>query len=306
MRRHWTFLLLRRLLGLHLAHVRGREDAHYLESLVQIVRDARHIDRVALFALDGVYRPDGSMDLERSHMVVPNDTVIRACLDHPECLPVISINPDRPDALDELQRWGERAVALKWLAPLQRFRLDARRHRAFIQLLADLELPVIAHSGCEHTFPGVDQALGDPLLYEPLLAAGVTVVFSHCGTGSLLKPWMDRSSAFIEMLRRYDHAFGDSAAFSSLVRAGYSRRFRQFEGRILHGSDYPVPPMTVGFARELGWSGLRELMAIANPLDRDAAIKHALGFHRDHFEVAHQLLAKRIARWDAWRTEQRG
>ena len=93
----------------------------------------------------------------------------------------------------------------------------------------------------------------------------------------------------------------DDAAFSSLVRAGYTRRFVPFQGRILHGSDYPVPPMTIGFLRELGPAGIRQLMAIANPFDRDALIKQALGFDRDHFEVAHQLLGSRIAHWDDWR-----
>ena len=301
MRRHWTFLILKRLLGLNLPEARGREDDHYLETLVRHVRDARQIDRVALFALDGVYREDGSFDEERSHMVVPNERVMAACLAHEEGLPVISVNPDRPDALQELARWGELAVAMKWLAPLQRFRLDPRKHRSFIHMLAELKLPVIAHSGCEHTFPGVDQSLGDPLIYEPLLEAGIPVVFSHCGTGSLLKPWMDRSSTFIDLLRRHDHAFGDSAAFSSLVRAGYTRRFVPFQGRILHGPDYPVPPMTIGFLRELGPAGIRQLMAIATPFDRDALIKQALGFDRDHFEVAHQLLGSRIAHWDDWR-----
>lgn len=300
MRRSLAFHGVLHLTGAAKRSARGREDDAYVRHLVEVVDGARELDFACVFALDGVYEA-GKLDLLNSHMVVPNDYVFAVCRRSPKLLPVISVNPDRPDAVEELRRWGPQAIALKWLAPLQKFELCPRRHEHVIEAIADLNLPVIVHSGCEHTFPGMDQRLGNPALYEPLLKSGIPVVFSHCGTGTFLHPAFDYSHEFIRLLEEYPHAYGDTSAFSSLVRNREVRRFaaERYRGRILHGSDFPIPVGAWYFWRELGWKRVGELQALRNPLDRDVMLKRELGMPPESFTRAGILLADRIEAWCA-------
>ncbi|MEB3236971.1 MAG: amidohydrolase family protein [Candidatus Sericytochromatia bacterium] len=294
MRRSWQFRVLDRMLARH-----GVRDAGtWVARLTRWLDSAEHVDQVALFALDGAYHPDGTLDFANSPMVIPNAEVIEACRGHAGLLPVISINPDRADAVEELERWGPHAVALKWLAPMQRFRLDRHRHARFIDLLAELELTVISHAGAEHTFPDAVQELGDPVLLAPLLERGIPVVFAHCATGSFMHPRADRVEAFLRTLERHDHAFGDSSGFTSLVRGRWltDKRLDGVRDRILHGSDLPVPPMPLALAPWVGTTEALRLQTIANPLDRDVLAKRAVGVPDAAFHRAATLLGPAIRR----------
>ncbi len=275
-----------------------RSDADYADRLVRLAEEADSLDYACVFAMDGVYDAHGDLRPDRSHLYVPNDYVIEVAKRSPRLLPVVSINPQRKDALAELARLGPEAVALKWLPPAQHFDPSDGRYADFRQLVAELELPVICHSGTEHTLPGVSQRLGDPTLCEPLLKLGVPVIFAHCGTCTVFQPWADHVPAFGRLLERYDHAFGDTAGFCSIVRYRNVFRFSadRFAGRILHGSDYPVPTSSVYFWRTLGLAGIRHLEGIRNPLDKDAAIKRAAGMPAAIFTTAYTLLEPRIRR----------
>lgn len=299
MRRTLSFHAVLHLSGAGRRAARGREDDIYVQHLASQVNTAAELDFACVFALDGVYDEQGRLDPRHSHMVVPNAYVFDVCRRHPKLLPVISVNPDRSDAVSELEKWGQEAIALKWLAPLQKFEFDAERHAVVLDVIARLGLPVIVHSGCEHTFPDMVQRLGNPALYKPLLERGIPVIFSHCGTGSFVYPGHDYSREFIRLLDSYPHAYGDTSAFSSLVRSHQVRRFSEdrYRGRLLHGSDFPIPVGAWYFWRELGWKQVLELQGVKNPLDRDVQIKRAVGMPPETFTAAGKLLERRIAHW---------
>ncbi|MBU6427589.1 MAG: amidohydrolase family protein [Cyanobacteria bacterium REEB65] len=294
MARSLRFAFLKRAAGL----ARPRSDRHYADRLIQYVEDSREVDYACVFALDGVYGESGDFRPDLSHLYVPNSYAIEVCERSPRLIPVISVNPQRKDALEELATWGPRAVALKWLPPLQRFDPSAARFTAFRQLLKELGLPVICHSGNEHTFPGAVQPLGNPELCEPLLKLGIPVIFAHCGTCSFLSPGLDFVRGFDRLLDRYDCAFGDTAGFVSLFRAHRLKHFaaERYAGRILHGSDYPVPVSSLYYLGQLGWSAVRELERSTNPIDKDAAIKRAVGMPDAVFTAAWDLLGERISK----------
>ncbi|HEY9723176.1 MAG TPA: amidohydrolase family protein [Oscillatoriaceae cyanobacterium] len=276
----------------------------FVRRLVGMVEGAQQLDYACLFAMDGVYDAAGDLVVSESHLYVPNAYVFDVARRSPRLLPVISVNPMRKDALAELERWGPNAVALKWLGPLQKFDASESRFEPFYDALKELGLPVIAHSGCEHTFPGMEQRLGDPLLYEKLVQRGVPVIFSHCGTGSFMAPGHDYSENFVRLLERYDNVYGDTSAFCSLVRWKQLRRFGadRYVGRIFHGSDWPIPSNALYFLGDLGFNRVFKLEAERNPLDRDAATKRAMGMPDSVFNGAYELLAPRIATWETYRT----
>lgn len=307
MRRSLTFHAMMLATGMRGRTARGREDAAFGEFMAGAVEAARELDHACLFAMDGVYSPQGELRPDESHLVVPNAHLLEVCRHSPKLLPVISVNPDRPDAVAELERWGPMAVALKWLAPLQKFELDPLRHARVIEAIHELGLPVIVHSGCEHTFPGMEQRLGNPALYEPLLKRGIPVVFSHCGTGSFMHPGYDFSYEFGRMLERYDHAFGDTSAFCSLVRYQQVRRFKaeRYIGRLLHGSDFPIPSSAVYFLKDLGFNAIARLQGTPNVLDRDILTKRAMGMPEETFTTAGRLLEPTIKRYQRWSGQER-
>lgn len=300
MRRTVTFHALMKVVG---ADPRNPAAANlaYAQRLVQLLETSEELDYACIFAMDGVYDAHGEFDPAQSHLYVPNAYVFEVCRRSPRLLPVISVNPQRRDALEELERWGDLAVALKWLAPLQKFDPSEARYELFYQKLAELDLPVIAHAGCEHTFPGMAQHLGNPALYERLIRKGVPVVFSHCATGSFRFPGFDYSDTFVAMLERYDNVFGDTAAFCSVLRYKQVRRFAadRYATRILHGSDYPVPSNAIYFLPALGFGKVIDLEKGRHPLDRDVKIKRAMGMPQSVFEGAYALLESRIKRWEA-------
>lgn len=302
MRGSLTFHAMMLATGMRSRAARGREDAAFGEFVAATVDAARQLDYACLFAMDGAYGPGGDLRTRDSHLVVPNAHLFEVCRKSPKLLPVISVNPDRPDAVAELERWGPMAVAVKWLAPLQKFELSSLRHARVIDLLAELGLPVIVHSGCEHTFPDMDQRLGNPALYEPLLRRGIPVVFSHCGTGSFMHPGYDYSYEFGRMLELYDHAFGDTSAFCSLVRYQQVKRFsvERYIGRLVHGSDFPIPSSAVYFLRELGFNAMARLQGVGNVLDRDVLTKRAMGMPEQTFTTGGTLLAPTIRRYERW------
>ena len=275
-----------------------RTDQDYADKLVGYADGSQSLDYACALAMDGVYDAQGDFQPELSHVYVPNSWAIEVARRSPKLLPVISVNPQRKDALEELERWGPQAVALKWLPPAQRFDPSDARYDAFRRLLRSLELPVICHSGTEHTVPHGVQRLGDPSLCEPLLQLGIPVVLAHCGTCTVFQPGADFVPTFGRMLEKYDHAFGDTAGFCSIVRHRNVFRFStdRYAGRILHGSDFPVPTSSLYYWRELGVGGMRRLQSIANPLDRDAEIKRAAGMPDSVFTKAYELLESHIRR----------
>lgn len=275
----------------------------YARRLAELLGYSKELDYACIFAMDGVYDTAGELLPADSHLYVPNSWVFEVCRASPKLLPVISVNPQRKDALAELARWGEHAVALKWLGPLQKFDASNKAYEPFYDLLRELRLPVIAHSGCEHTFPGMEQRLGDPFLYEPIVKRGIPVFFSHCGTGSLMFPGHDYSGNFIALMERYENVYGDTSAFCSLLRWHQLKRFGadRYVDRIFHGSDWPIPSSSVYFLPSLGFNKIRALEGDRHPLDRDAATKRAMGLPDSVFHGAYAILKGRIDRWEAWR-----
>lgn len=271
--------------------------------IAEAVEGSTELDYACVFAMDGVYDGAGELLPAESHLYVPNSWVFEVCKQSEKLLPVISVNPMRKDAIAELHRWGDDAVALKWLGPLQKFDASDPAHDRFHDAVKELGLPVIAHSGCEHTFPGMEQRLGDPRLYEGLAKRGIPIVFSHCGTGSFVFPGHDYSAEFEELLARYDNVYGDTSAFCSLVRRNQIRRFAasRYIHKIFHGSDWPIPSTALVFLPDLGFNRVFGLEKDRHPLDRDVRTKRAMGVPEEVFTGAWDLLAPRVARWEARR-----
>ncbi|HEY6047362.1 MAG TPA: hypothetical protein VIU65_12210 [Pyrinomonadaceae bacterium] len=92
-------------------------DAQIVERLTRLVNNIEGHGKHRLLAFDKNYRRDRTADLRKTEFYVPNDHVFSIAAAHPDLFePVISVNPYRPDALNELERGQKRGARMvKWL-----------------------------------------------------------------------------------------------------------------------------------------------------------------------------------------------
>ena len=271
-------------------------DERYVEHLLRLVRESS-IGAACLFAQDEVYSAAGKKRADLGTFHVPNDYVLRLAREHAEFLPVVSIHPARPDALDELDRClAAGTVMLKLLPNCHDVNCNDPRYRPFWERMAAARLPLLAHTGGEHTVQVINAAYADPRTMTQPLECGVTVIAAHAATKSGLED-PEYFHVWAEMLERWPNLFGDTSAWNVPMRgrhAGISTRGLIAE-RLLHGSDFPVPVNGAWarlrrFISDTDWQRCR---TIDNVIERDYQLKRAMGFGPDHFtRVAGLLRAK--------------
>jgi len=280
----WLAGFMLRQLGVPASALEGDLEAIYAEHLGKLVRESS-MDAVVLLAHERVHDPDGTPREDLGSMFVPNDVVLGLAKQFPEFLPGVSIHPARRDALDELERCLEGgAVLMKCLPNCQNIDFSDTRFRPFWERMAESGLPLLAHTGGEHTVPVINAALADPRLLRFPLECGVTVIAAHCATKSgVFDP--DHFDAWAAMLREFPNLYGDVSAMVALNRCGHLRDCLRDDiaPRILHGSDFPVP--VLGHRMWLqGWidrATFRRCQRIPNSLERDWQFKLALGFSEE-------------------------
>jgi len=265
----------------------------YAEHLLAGVRESS-LDAIVLLAHEQVYDPDGTVRRDRGSMYVPNDVVLDLAAKHSEFLAGVSIHPARHDAIDELNRCLERgAVLMKCLPNCQNIDPSDVRYRRFWERMAEARLPLLAHTGGEHTVPEVNPRLADPKLLRLPLECGVTVIAAHCATksGPTDRDFFDD---WVKMLAEFPNLYGDISAMVSLNRCGHLRDCLrpEIEPRILHGSDFPVPVLGHRMWAQgwIDWQTFRRIQKLKNPLERDWQFKDALGFPEEVRTRAASLL----------------
>ena len=290
----WLAGFMLRQVGLPPSALTSDLEGLFAEYLLKQVRGADSIDGIVLLAHERVHDPDGKPRDDLGSMFVPNDLVLRLARERKQFFAGVSIHPARQDALDELERCVEGgAVLMKCLPNCQNIDCAHPRYRRFWERMAELRLPLLAHTGGEHTVPVVNPAFADPEKLRLPLECGVTVIAAHCGTksGALDR---DYFHTWAKLLREYPNLYGDISALVSLNRCGHLRDCLRPEivPRILHGSDFPVP--VLGHRLWLqGWidrETLQRCQKIENPIERDWQFKEALGFGEDVLTRAASLL----------------
>jgi len=291
----WYSLLGRYMchhIGLNVAGFHDPDfDEKYVARLLELLRGSS-LGQAVILAHDQVYRADGTL-LQAGTFYVPNDYVLQLARTHPQLLAAVSIHPARPDALDELERCAAAgAVMMKCLPNCHNIDCNDKRYRKFWERMATLRLPLLAHTGGEHTLQIIEPKYADPRILRQPLECGVTCIAAHCGARGFLDP--DYFDVFAELTRRYPNLYGDISAFNIPVR---SKHFRDalpspLVERILHGSDYPVPVIGAWvWARGLvDWPTYRRWEHCPNPLERDYQLKRALGFPATVFTRIQALL----------------
>lgn len=287
--------LMLRHIGLPADAMTGDLDRLFVERLLEQVR-ASSLGAVVILAQDDVHDDRGRVMKDVGSFFVPNDYVLGLARKHPEFLPAVSIHPARPDALEELNRCLDAgAVMMKCLPNCQNINCSDRRFMKFWERMAEAKLPLLAHTGGEHTLPVVRPEFADPRILKLPLECGVTVIAAHSGTKSgLFDP--DYFAVFTEMIRRFPNLYGDTSAFNVPMRGRHVLECLRepLVSRLVHGSDYPVP-VNGHFAWAGGfvsWREFRRCQKLPNVLERDYLLKRAMGFPPEHFTRIASLLRR--------------
>jgi hypothetical protein len=291
------YAIMLRALGLPTASIyRESFDDIYRDRLLECIREST-VDAVCLLAQEAVYHDDGTIRKEAGNAFVPNDYVLNLARDYEEFLPAVSIHPARPDAMDELDRCLEGgAVMMKCLPNCQNINCNDTNFKPFWNRMAESGLPLLAHTGGEHTLQVVKPEYADPETLRLPLECGVKVVAAHCATMSGIID-MDYFPKLAEMFCEYENLYADTSALNVPLRSHGLRRCLEDENvasRLVHGSDFPVPCSGL-------WAWMRGLIdsdqamecgRITSPIERDYQIKVAMGFPPEKFTRINDLLRK--------------
>ena len=194
---------------------------------------------------------------------------------------MMSIHPYRPDAVARTEAWIEAGAAgMKWLPNSQNIDPRNDRCRPIFSLLARYNLPLIVHTGGEHTVTVLREELGNPEIMRPALEMGVTVILAHCATASGIfdRHWLDE---FKTLVREFPNCYGDTSAICSPGRLRWVSSLLEDQSvvdKLIHGSDYPIPPIVWPAWRKLGFAQCLKLSRETSFLSRDILAKRALGF----------------------------
>lgn len=289
------YALMLRKLGLQYSQLQNPKfDQLYRDQLLKFIRESS-VDAVCLLAQEAVYHHNGTMWEEAGNAYVPNDYVLQLAREHHEFIPAVSIHPARPDALEELERCLEQGAAMmKCLPNCQNIDCNNPQYRPFWNRMADAGLPLLAHTGGEHTLEVVNAEYANPEVLRLPLECGVNVIAAHAATDSgLFDP--NYLPSLIEMMKTHPNLYADTSALNVITRSHGLRPCLHHETlieRIVHGSDYPVPTSPApawirGLIDSDQWNVIRKLN---NPIEMDYQTKRAMGFPLNHFTRINQLL----------------
>ncbi|HEX6717849.1 MAG TPA: amidohydrolase family protein, partial [Pyrinomonadaceae bacterium] len=277
-------------------------DPQAIARLTSLVRSINGHGKHRLLAFDKNYRQDGSVNLEKTEFYVPNEYVFELAEQYPELfVPNISVNPYRPDAIAELEKWARRGARIvKWLPNAMGIDPSDPRCDPFYEKMKELDLILLSHGGEEKAVEAEeDQKFGNPLLLRRALDHGVKVIVAHCaglGTNEDLdskdRRQTDNFDLFLRLMdeKRYEGlVFGEISAMTQFNRAGKPLRTilarEDLHERLVNGSDYPLPAVNIlirtrplvkqGYINRSEAESLKEIYNY-NPLLFDFVLKRSL------------------------------
>ncbi len=240
----------------------GNADPQAAARLAALVKGIKDHGKHRLLAFDKNYRKDGTVNLEKTEFYVPNEYVFELAERYPDLfVPNISVNPYRPDAIAELEKWARRGARIvKWLPNAMGIDPSDPKCDPFYQKMKELDLILLSHGGEEKAVEAEeDQKLGNPLLLRRALDHGVKVIVAHCaGLGSNEdldsrdRKQSDNFDLFLRLMdeKRYEGLlFGEISAMTQFNRSGKPLRTmlarEDLHDRLVNGSDYPLPAVNL-------------------------------------------------------------
>jgi mannonate dehydratase len=231
-------------------------DNSYVSRLQELVAGMRPGFKAMLYAFDWYHDTQGRAQPEQSIFHIPNIYAKEIAQIYPNSFEwVASIHPYRHDCIDVLQQvYANGARAVKWLPSAMGIDPLSKQCESFYQAAADLNIPIISHSGHENAVQGGNQNWGNPLRMRRALDTGVRVVLAHCASdGEDDDLDQGKSAQRVKSFELFARLM-DESAYKSLLYADISAitlrnhawvikpllQRTDWHSRLLNGSDYPL------------------------------------------------------------------
>ncbi len=112
----------------------------------------------------------------------------------------------------------------------------------FYKKMAELNLPLLSHTGKENSFSRADEEFGDPEKLRLPLSLGVTVIAAHIASSE--KYHGERGpDRLARLMREYPNLYTDISALTQINRPGCLKEALtkpEFSGRLVYGTDFPL------------------------------------------------------------------
>ncbi|MEW6602429.1 MAG: amidohydrolase family protein, partial [Nitrospirota bacterium] len=208
-----------------------------------------------------------------------------------------SINPYRTDAINRLNTAAEEgAVLVKWLPSIQHIDPADERLKLFYMRMKELGMPLLTHTGDEHSFTRARNELSDPQRLKLPLSLGVTVIAAHMATTGN-NGGEENIDRLLPMFDAYLNLYADISSLTQVNKLRYLKkilRHKEVHGRLLYGTDMPLPQTgitsPVFHLFRLSPRTLISLLLTDNPWDRDVKLKQSIGFPEEIFTNAASVL----------------
>ena len=295
----WKFPIYLRGFDITEAELRDEGDRALLGRLATKIANSKFVDQAVLLAMDGAVDEQGVLDLERTQLYVPNEYLIRELKGYPNLLFGASVNPLRHDSIERLDYVVENgAVLIKWLPNIMHFNPGDTRIEPFYRRMVEHCIPLLTHTGAEHSFNYADNSLGDPFRLHLPLSLGVTVIAAHIATTGET----DGEAHFerlIPMFEDYPNLYADISSLTQINKIGYLRQALERESvtdRLVYGTDWPLQffPLVSPYylLDSISIKQANTARAMNNLWDRDVVSKKYAGVPEDVFQRFPTLMDK--------------
>ena len=285
MRENYRFGIFLKWMNVSQPELERYGDRIVVERLNEKIGQSKYIDAAVVLALDGVVdAATGQLDRENTQVYVPNDYLAAEAAKYPRLLFGASINPNRPDAIERLERVARQgAVLVKWIPSIMYIDPADERFIPFYEKMAELDIPLLTHTGQERSFPNARDELADPLRLKLPLSLGVTVIAAHIATTGE-SGGQDNFERILPMFNQYLNLFTGISSLTQINKLGYLVDALKIPGlteKMIYGSDWPLqyfPVVSPWYhINHIGLGNVRRIRAIENEWDRDVMLKRALG-----------------------------
>ncbi|MCG3659636.1 amidohydrolase family protein [Aliarcobacter butzleri] len=290
--------LFAKKLGVDKNELINRKYDAFVESFINNIKTSKHIKKSVILPVDSKIDIKGD-EIHRDKTVCSsNEDVYKEYQKYPnEIIPFFSINPNRKDALDLIDKYASLGFkGAKFLQNYWDIDINDKKYSKYFEKIKSYNLPIIIHSGSEY-------AISSNSKYEKIEVAnqaieiGCKVVLAHFGVNIIMEnrlKYFHNNLSFknnrfgddyfktLEYLEKHENVYADLSAVIALFRTkiveDLAKNQKQIHHKLLFGTDYPVPFSILFSHNSLGLKKRLELEKIQNPLDR------YISFFNEYFE----------------------
>ncbi len=270
-------------------------DSVLVGKLSSSITESESVKQAVILAMDGYIDTSGLnagiLNRSKTQIYIPNEYIKNEVAKYSNLLFGASIHPARKDALQRLHEVKEQgAVLVKWIPSIMNIDPSDEAYRPFYELMVELKIPLLTHTGMEKSFSTARNELADPLKLKLALEVGVTVIAAHIATTGKSEG-EDNFLRILPMIRDYENLYVDISSLTQLNKTNYlatALEDNEIRKKMIYGTDWPLqffPLVSPWYhINHISLADAFHIGGIRNQWDRDVALKKALNVSNSTFE----------------------